>query len=101
MGGGGGSAPSPSGGSGRDRGSGSSRKPPKKPSKPKEKVFDSVPVTESTLASSAPLPEYPEDKLHPAESLWYKATITFEVELVPQPRPEETALLKEDKAGKS
>ncbi|MBT4584184.1 MAG: type IV pilus assembly protein PilM [Phycisphaerae bacterium] len=101
MGGGGGSGPSPSGGSDRGRGSGSSRKPPKKPSKPKEKVFDSVPVTESTLASSAPLPEYPEDKLHPADSLWYKATITFEVELVPQPRPEETALLKEDKAGKS
>jgi hypothetical protein len=34
--------------------------------------------------------------------MWYKATITFEVELVEQPRPEDTVLLDdEDKAGKS
>ncbi|MDP7009015.1 MAG: type IV pilus assembly protein PilM [Phycisphaerales bacterium] len=104
MGGGGGSGPSPSGGSNRGgsgRGSGSSRKPPKKPSKPTEQMFPSVEITESTFTTSAPLPEYPEKDLHPPDSEWYKATVTFEVELVPQPRPEETALLDEDKAGTS
>ena len=105
MGGGGGSSPSPSGGSSRGgsgRGSGSSRKPPKKPSKPTEKIYPSEQVTESSLSECAPLPVYPEGKLHPPDSMWYKATITFEVELVEQPRPEDTVLLDdEDKAGKS
>ncbi len=101
--GGGGGGPTPGGGGGSDRGrgSGGSREPPKKPSKPKEKMFESEPITESTLDSTAPLPAYPEDKLHPPDSMWYKATITFEVELVSQPRPEETALLSQEKAGKS
>ena len=101
--GGGGGGPTPGGGGGSDRGrgSGGSRKPSKKPSEPTEKMFESQPVTDSSLASSAPLPEYPEEKLHPPDSQWYKATITFEVELLSQPRPKETASLPQDKAGKS
>lgn len=96
--GGGRGGSSGSGGSSRG-GSGSSRKPPKNPT---EQMFSSQEVTKSSMGEVAPLPAYPERKLYPAASKWYKAIVTFEVELVPQPRPVEATLPSEDeKEGKS
>jgi hypothetical protein len=35
----------------------------------------------------APLPEHTESKLHPEGTQWYRALLTFEVEILPQPLP--------------
>lgn len=43
-------------------------------------------VTPSSLNVLAPLPEHTEPKLHPEGEEWYKAVVTFEVEILPQPR---------------
>jgi len=45
-----------------------------------------VPVNVSTMNVLAPLPEHTEPKLHPAGQMWYRLLITFEVEILPQPR---------------
>jgi hypothetical protein len=43
-------------------------------------------VTTSTLDGLAPLPKHTDPQLHPQDLKWYRATITFEVEILPQPR---------------
>ena len=43
-------------------------------------------VTPSTLNELAPLPNHTEPKLHPEGEEWYRAVVTFEVEILPQPR---------------
>ena len=45
-----------------------------------------VPVTASSMNALAPLPKHPESKLHPADTVWFRATISYEVELITQPR---------------
>ena len=81
MGGGGGSGIGPG-----DNEAGGSTQPSSGSNEPVEITYASQPVTESSLEFVAPLPAYPENKLHPPASTWYKAIVTFEVELVPQPR---------------
>ncbi|MBT6164908.1 MAG: type IV pilus assembly protein PilM [Phycisphaerae bacterium] len=49
-------------------------------------VIPYVPVTTSSLNVLAPLPKHPESKLHPEGKIWFRATITYEVELLKQPR---------------
>ena len=99
--GGGRGGSSGSGGSSRG-GSGSSRKPPRKPSNPTDQMISSQAVTESSMGEVAPLPAFPEGKLYPPSSRWYKAIVTFEVELVVQPRPDKATLpLEDEKAGNS
>ena len=51
-----------------------------------EPEIPSLPVDVSTLNVLAPLPKHTEPKLHPEGELWYRLLITFEVELLPQPR---------------
>ena len=46
-----------------------------------------VPVDISSMHVLAPLPEHTEPLLHPAGQTWYRLLITFEVEILPQPRP--------------
>ena len=48
--------------------------------------IQSIPVTTLSLNELAPLPKHPESKLHPEDSVWFRATITYEVELLKQPR---------------
>ena len=43
-------------------------------------------LTVSTMNTLAPLPEHTESKLHPQGESWYRILITFEVEILPQPR---------------
>ena len=91
-GGGGAGAPPKMGGGGGsgigqgDNGTNGSTKPSNDSDEPVEITYASQPVTESSLEFVSPLPEYPENKLHPPASTWYKAIVTFEVELVSQPR---------------
>jgi type IV pilus assembly protein PilM len=42
-------------------------------------------VTDETLDELAPLPQHTDPQLHPEGVEWYRATITFEVEIFPQP----------------
>ncbi len=49
-----------------------------------------VPVTTSSLNTLAPLPEHTGATLHPAGEEWYRALVTFNVEVLPQPRPSAT-----------
>ena len=91
-GGGAGASPKMGGGGGSgigsgDNSAGGSTRPSSGSNEPVEITYASQPVTESSLEFVAPLPAYPENKLHPPASTWYKAIVTFEVELVPQPRP--------------
>ena len=43
-------------------------------------------VTTSTLDELAPLPKHTDPQLHPQEVEWFRATITFQVEISPQPK---------------
>jgi hypothetical protein len=45
-------------------------------------------VTPKSLDELAPLPEHSEPKLHPASTQWYRALVTFEVSILPQPKPD-------------
>jgi hypothetical protein len=51
-------------------------------------------VIPKSLDELAPLPEHSESKLHPESTQWYRALVTFEVTILPQPKPDQT-----DKAG--
>ena len=51
-----------------------------------DKTVPSEPVTAGTLNALAPLPKHTEPQLHPEGYLWYRLLVTFDVELVPQPR---------------
>ncbi len=46
-------------------------------------------VTASTLDGLAPLPKHTDPQLHPQDLEWYRATITFQVEILSQPRTNE------------
>ncbi len=88
--GGGGRAPvggggrAPVGGGGRGGPVGGGTPPPE--TDPKGGTVPFTPVSTSTLDSLAPLPEHPGKKLHPFNTQWYRALVTFEVEILPQPR---------------
>ena len=49
-----------------------------------------VPVTTTSLNMLAPLPEHTGATLHPAGEEWYRALVTFDVEVLSQPRPSAT-----------
>jgi len=46
-----------------------------------------IPVDVSTMNVLAPLPDHTEKQLHPEGETWYRLLITFDVEILPQPRP--------------
>ncbi len=55
-----------------------------------DKTIRSEMVTNATLNSLAPLPKHTEPQLYPAETSWYRLLVTFEVEILPQPRTAST-----------
>ncbi|MAI66818.1 MAG: hypothetical protein CMJ26_02940 [Phycisphaerae bacterium] len=79
-GGGGGGAPIGGGGSGGRGGGGNGG------SSPDNATVPFVPVTASSLNTLAPLPEHTGPKLHQIGETWYRALVTFDVEVLPQPR---------------
>ncbi len=80
---GGSGGPKLGGGPGRDR----PGAPAPSPGAPKKEAGDapSEPVTPASLDSVAPTPQRPELKLSPPGSTNYVGTVTFEVEILPQP----------------
>jgi hypothetical protein len=60
-------------------------------------VIPAIPVSVATMNELAPLPKHTEIQLHPEDLPWYRLKITFEVELLPQPR----AASVEGKGGQS
>jgi hypothetical protein len=85
MGGGGRGGGSPMGGGGRG-GNPSGGGDPNSNDDSNEASIPFTPVTSKTLNELAPLPEHPEPKLHPESMKWYRGLVTFEVEILLQPR---------------
>ena len=83
--GGGGRGGSPMGGGGRG-GNPSGGGDPNSNDDSNEASIPFTPVTSKTLDELAPLPEHTEPKLHPESMKWYRGLVTFEVEILPQPR---------------
>jgi type IV pilus assembly protein PilM len=55
-------------------------------SSPDDATVPFVPVTASSLNVLAPLPEHTGVQLHQVGETWYRALVTFDVEVLPQPR---------------
>ncbi len=53
---------------------------------PDEDLVPAIPVSVGTMNALAPLPKHTEIQLHPEDLPWYRMKITFEVELLQQPR---------------
>ena len=87
--GGGSGGGAPKGNSGGLRGNSGGAPAPPEPT-PEEPIIPFKEVTTGTLDELAPLPKHTDPQLHPENVEWFRATITFDVEIAAQPSTNST-----------